>query len=156
MNHIRKHALTLSLAVGISACSVHEQADQSGSLLVIGDPLPSCITDRIAETSPNTPLLIVFFNPSCSDCRELLAVLREYDEENSGDLGFVPYLIGRDMTEADFEEYRRSGLGPDWDGCADPDREIYGLFATKTIPRVYLCYENVIQAMWLDVNDFFR
>lgn len=149
---IRKIVFVLATIIaGISACSVHEETDSSGSILVVGDPLPSCVMDRIAEVQ-GTPLLIVFFNPSCVDCQNLMAVLRDYNEENSADLGFTPYLIGRDMTEADFEEYRRSGLGPDWDGCADPDREIYGLFATKTIPRVYLCHDDVIKAIWLDEN----
>lgn len=84
--------------------------------------------------------VIVFFNTGCADCRrELPEVQAAYWEcaadVEAGRIRFV--CIAREEGHAEIETYwRAAGLTLPW--AAQESREVYGLFADRGIPRIYV------------------
>lgn len=81
---------------------------------------------------------LCFFATWCPPCQLELAAVQDtllpmfQDEED-----FRLVVVGREHTDADLTEYNKTknftfALYP------DPDREVYSLFASETIPRAYL------------------
>ena len=81
---------------------------------------------------------LCFFATWCPPCQLELAAVQDTllpMFQNEEDFRLV--VVGREHTDADLTEYNKTknftfALYP------DPEREVYSLFATETIPRAYL------------------
>lgn len=116
--------------------------------LKAGDSIPdfrvemndgSIVTD---EDLKGQTSVIMFFHTSCPDCQQALpAVQRIYDEYNSKGVKFA--LISREEAEGSIQGFW-SENGLEMPYSAQSSRDIYNLFATSRIPRIYISDENGI------------
>ena len=83
-------------------------------------------------------VLVSLFATWCGPCQlELAEVEKTLWPKYKDNKDFVLLVIGREHTDADLTKYneRKKFSFPLY---PDPKREVYSLFAEKTIPRVYL------------------
>lgn len=122
-----------------------------------GDPLPSFEVTTIdgvnvkSSDSYSAQLIIVFFNTTCPDCRRELPILQQQYVENlklPESEQSIYICISREEGAADVERYWTENsltlpVSP------QPDRNIYSLFASVGIPRIFFAKDGVI------TNSFF-
>jgi thiol-disulfide isomerase/thioredoxin len=136
----------------LGACSMSDDDDDSGSSEVkeyvkVGDRVPVFSVDVVdAEGRTSTfstaqltgETVIVLFNTSCGDCQRELPRLNDYYLEHRNDAGFQMVAISREEEpESVAAFWKEKGLSMPY--SPQPDRRIYGLFASAVIPRVYFC-----------------
>lgn len=120
----------------------------------VGDALPDftvTLSDG-AQVSPSTlsgkVSVIVFFNTTCKDCqRELPLVQRVYEDEGD-EVNFV--CISREQSAVDVAAYwgAQSLTLP---YSAQTDRSVYNLFASATIPRVYVTdADGIVRSVFVE------
>jgi peroxiredoxin len=82
-------------------------------------------------------VLINFFATWCGPCMEEMPHLQKDIFQEFKDKNFVMVAIGREHNDAELKEFRkkREFTIPI---AADPERKIYGHFATQYIPRNYV------------------
>jgi len=141
------------LCIFLSACITEDEEMESGNNLKVGDRIPSFSVvmndgsrvedeDLLGEVS-----LIVFFNTACKDCQQELPVIQRFYE------AFPQYpllCISREEGEASVSAYwqKQEFTMP---YSAQQDRKIYQLFASHTIPRIYVVdEEGIIRAVFTD------
>ena len=138
----------------------HEEPSVSEELLKVGDRLPSFSVDVIDGDSSfvfssdrlTGRTVIVFFHTTCSDCQRELPELNDYYLHHRGEPGFQMMAIAREETADSILSYwRTNNLSIPY--SPQPDRRIYNLFATATIPRVYICSPLGI-VEWIGIEDF--
>lgn len=152
--------LTLSLLVG---CVVDEsEGGEAGStdFIKLDDSLPAFsveVTDGdvhsvFSSWQISGPTVIVFFNTGCSDCQRELPRLNDYYLAHRFDDGFRMVAIAREESEESIVAFwQLKGLSIPY--SPQPDRRIYNLFASLTIPRVYFCsHEGIVT--WIGVEKF--
>jgi peroxiredoxin len=81
-----------------------------------------------------TNVLVIFFSTTCRACRTELHVL---DERLPRSKRLVTLAVGRENTKTELAAFRRAEK-LDFQFIADPERVMYGLFASSQIPRTYL------------------
>ena len=127
---------------------------QTGADLVLGDKIPdfSVIMNDGTEITGRElrqgKACIVFFTTKCPDCQKTLPdVQRLYEEYSPEGVRFA--LISREEGVESVSQY--------WQGSeftmpysAQNDRKIYELFAKTRVPRVYICNDGVIKAVFTD------
>lgn len=135
--------MTALLVALLAVVIVHAQ-DSGKSYLKIGDSLPTFTlksstygTVRSADLKGKV-VLVTLFATWCPPCQKELADVKEqlwpkYKDNKQ----FQLLVIGREHTEAELKKYnaRKKFTFPLY---PDPKREVYSLFAEKTIPRAYL------------------
>ena len=127
-----------------------------GADLKVGDALPTfSVTMNDGSTVSEQSLkenisLVMFFHTTCPDCqRTLPEVQRLYDEYKDSDtVRFV--LISREQEASAIESYWTTNqLNMPY--SAQTTREIYQLFASNRIPRIYISDRNgIIQHIYTD------
>lgn len=127
---------------------------QTGADLAVGDAVPDFTVTMNDGTSVTGASLregtscIVFFTTVCPDCRETLPhIQRIYDEYLPKGVNFV--LISREEGPQTIEKYW-SEQDYTMPYSAQNDRIIYELFARTRVPRVYICREGIIKAIFTD------
>ena len=122
--------------------------------LVAGDHLPDFVVTMSDGAQVSGKQLssgvscVVFFTTACPDCRNTLPHLqRLYEEYASCGVKFA--LISREEGAESIAAY--------WDSeaftmpySAQDDRIVYELFAKTRVPRVYICKEGIIKAIFTD------
>ena len=144
MNMLRRISFPLLLATTILSAvvltSMALRADD-GSLLQIGDTMPAFSVLPLGATDSlrsaelrGKPCAIVFFDSGCYDCRKALPRVERMQHEFPN----VRFLcIAREQQAPDVETYwKQEGLT--LTVAAPGNREIYNLFARRTIPRLYV------------------
>ena len=141
------------LCISLSACITEDEEMESGNNLEVGDRIPSFSVvmndgsrvedeDLLGEVS-----LIVFLNTACKDCQQELPVIQRFYEAFSQ----YPLLcISREEGEASVSAYwqKQEFTMP---YSAQQDRRVYQLFASHTIPRIYVVdEEGIIRAIFTD------
>lgn len=141
------------LCISLSACITEDEEMESGNNLEVGDRIPSFSVvmndgsrvedeDLLGEVS-----LIVFFNTACKDCQQELPVIQRFYEAFSQ----YPLLcISREEGEASVSAYwqKQEFTMP---YSAQQDRRVYQLFASHTIPRIYVVdEEGIIRVVFTD------
>ena len=141
------------LCISLSACITEDEEMESGNNLEVGDRIPSFSVvmndgsrvedeDLLGEVS-----LIVFFNTACKDCQQELPVIQRFYEAFSQ----YPLLcISREEGEVSVSAYwqKQEFTMP---YSAQQDRRVYQLFASHTIPRIYVVdEEGIIRAVFTD------
>ncbi len=97
--------------------------------------------------------LLVLFHTGCKDCRRELPVVNEVYEALKGDENCQVVTIAREESRASVLAY--------WEGQSfsmpfflDPDRAVFSLFATSTIPRFYLIdAAGIVQWLAIETLD---
>ena len=132
---------------------IQDTPPEGRSLIADGDRLPQfsvTMADGATVTTDDlagAPSMIVLFTTTCPDCRELLPVLEELHHRHPG---LRMLLIARSQDAATLAAY--------WEANAltlpyspQPDAAVYHLFATATVPRVYLADATLtVRAQWDD------
>ena len=114
----------------------------------VGDSLPEFrVTDLVGGNWTGDGLahsgkvvVILFFNPGCEDCRKEMPRLSSaynhleevYGEEHIQFIG-----IGRESNETQTMEFVQK-FGVRFPMCPQKDRKVFELFATLSIPRIYI------------------
>lgn len=151
INMRRLYTILLAAAILCTSCIKDRE---KGADLAVGDVIPDFKVTMNDGSTVNAGQLrsgiscIVFFTTVCQDCRETLPhVQRLYDEYMPQGVTFA--LISRAETE--------ETVAPHWEseGFTMPyspqkDRSVYELFASSRIPRVYICKDGVIRAIFTD------
>lgn len=145
-------------------CVVDEHSDEAdpdaSSIVRVGDRLPDFSVEVIDGSScrlfSNKSLegttVIVFFHTSCTDCQRELPELNAYYLRHRQEPGFQMVAIARDESEESIATYwQQHNLSIPY--SPQPDRQIYNLFATKYIPRVYICSAQGI-VLWMGIENF--
>lgn len=131
--------------LAISGCILENNSED---IIDAGDALPDfsvVMSDgSVVSTSSlkGSMSIVMFFHTSCPDCQQALpAVQRIYDEYNSKGVKFA--LISREEAEGSIQGFwTENGLEMPY--SAQSSRDIYNLFATSRIPRIYISDENGI------------
>lgn len=141
---------TLVLLICISCIKDNPEGEFE---LKIGEPIPVFSVIMNDGTTVNSSQLqkgiaiIMFFHTSCPDCRNTLpAVQQIYDQMGSE---FPMVLISREQSGDEIAEYW-SEMGYTLPYSPQTTREVYNLFATSRVPRVYICHDGIIEHIYTD------
>lgn len=140
-------------AVFLMSSCINEDPEKTADLKV-GDRIPdftvqmndgSSLTDEQLSEGVS---LIMFFHTSCPDCAATLPeVEKVYKAYGQSGVQFA--LISREESADSIARFwEEKGLSLKY--SAQATREIYNLFAGSRIPRVYVCYNGVIKAVFTD------
>lgn len=144
------------LAVFSACISDDPEKESPGADLSVGDALPAFqVTMNDGSTIRTSDLLggvsvVVLFSVDCGDCRlELPEIQRLWDLE----LGVPIVLIARENTEEQIDTFwQQARLTMPY--SPQPDRQVYSLFATSRVPRIYvsdaqgiICFSHADDAM---------
>lgn len=139
-----KHFISLLIItlVTLSSCLGKVEQVTSGSDIVrLGQQLPLFTITLNDNTTLNTaqlqgrPSVIVFFNTLCGDCRRELPIVQRVYDEYGQKVQFVCISRAQANDEV-FTYWKENELTMPY--SAQPDRSVYELFATGTIPRIYV------------------
>lgn len=128
-----------------TACVNEDNNSAKTEIIHVGDSLPYFVVTTLNECTVSTdslkgtPSLIVFFNTECSDCQQELPLLQKVYETYGNQLHFL--CIARDELADPIRAFW-SAHQLTMPVSPQPDRSIFELFATRTIPRVYLADAN--------------
>ncbi len=142
------------ITLSMTGC-ITEKSHGAGDIVLVGDKLPDfealMYDGSTVKTSDlaGTTSLIIFFDTDCKDCRATLPeVERLYREIGIGagdgsseETRFVSISRGED---AETVAAYWGGNGLTLPFSATGDRKIYDLFATNTVPRVYISDDELI------------
>jgi len=132
-------------------CSSFSEDDKVTEHVKVGDRVPSFsvnVKDGERQTTFTTNRLtgetvIMLFHTLCSDCQRELPVMNRYYLEHKDEAGFQMVAISREEDEKSVAAYwQEHGLQIPY--SAQTDRNIYNLFASSIIPRIYFCDEKGI------------
>ena len=139
-----KRLFVLFSFIGIISGCIHE--DNTGVEIKIGDTLPSfevvmndgsTVSD---ESLKGNVSVLMFFHTTCPDCQQALPRVQSIYEEYASE-GVVFTLIGRECSKDEIEAYwNENSLNLPY--SAQNDRVVYNLFASSSIPRIYISDEN--------------
>ena len=143
-----KYSSIIALLLLLTGCSmVNDGSDDPKDYVAVGDRLPAFTvpvvysdgtTGTFTSTALTGPTVVVFFHTSCSDCQRELPRLDAYYRQHQHDDGFQMVAISREENaESVATFWADQHLAIPY--SAQPDRRIYQLFATVTIPRIYFC-----------------
>lgn len=127
---------------------------QTGADLAIGDRVPDfsvVMNDGTVVTGEELRQgvsCIMFFTTACPDCKQTLPHIQTlYDEYSSKGVRFV--LISREETNESIQKHwAENGLTLPY--SVQKDRAVYELFAKTRVPRVYICKDGLIRAIFTD------
>jgi peroxiredoxin len=134
---------SLLLCLFASILSAAEQSEFESSLTKVGQQMPEIGWVTLdgqkfdAKSLHGKVVLINFFATWCGPCMQEMPHLQKHVFEKFKDKNFVMVAIGREHDETELNEFRkkREFTIPI---AADPERKIYGRFATQSIPRNYV------------------
>lgn len=149
------------VAVCMSACVRNDDDTPSEEYVHKGDLLPVFVADGPSGTSYHSAdargkiTIICLFNTTCPDCHRELPKLQYVWQELDGE-SFELACIGRERTLAEIAEFwEEQGFTMPY--YEDPLKTVYGLFATRTIPRIYLTDKaGIVREMWVENTDMTR
>lgn len=151
VSHMKRISLYILTILSLISCIKDKQ---TGADLIVGNRIPefSIIMNDGSELT-GTKLshgisCIVFFTTVCSDCKETLPHVQTlYDEYGPKGVQFA--LISREDGQESVSKYwleQRFTMPY----SAQSDRKVYELFAKTRVPRVYVCKDGVIKAIFTD------
>lgn len=151
-----KFFATIATCLTLTSCII-EPVGKGENDLQSGDVLPTFeVTTSTGEIVSRESLkghdsMIVFFNTDCSDCRKELPVLQNFFKLYADSVKII--CISREENEERVAQYWRDNkLTLPY--SAQPDRKIYNLFASSSIPRIYIAAPNLIIRQIYTDNHF--
>lgn len=149
---------TIFVALCFSSCLKDGGGGEviNGANLSINDPLPALdltLSDgsKINDgTLTNKVSLIFFFSTTCPDCMQQFPIAEQLYKEMKEEKDFVFCAISRSQGENTVSKYwKNENLTMPY--SAQNDSHVYGLFASRTIPRIYISdRNNIIKKMYDD------
>lgn len=142
----------------LTGCVKEELPDERS--LAVGDRVPAFSvmmsdggTFRSSELAGKHGM-IVFFNTECPDCRRELPKIQQAYDRVKDNPDYRVICIAREEGEVEIAAYwRENGLTLPY--SPQPDRTVYNMFATVSIPRVYITNPDlVIEAVYDDTAPF--
>lgn len=153
--------LLFSFLLLLSSCIKEEVSGGHSYALAEGDRLPPFSLTNEKETIHSARLqkqiaLLIFFNTTCSDCRQafpaIYSLYKRYEKEENVSI----VLIAREQNDTEVKEYF-TRQHYEMDFFSDPDRKVYALFASETIPRLFLAEKGgkivTVQAGAVDPDE---
>ncbi|MBR3589827.1 MAG: TlpA family protein disulfide reductase [Alistipes sp.] len=160
MKRLFRYIISLVVAVVAVGCvSENLPSKEESSKVYEGDMAPKFSTtlldgSRVSlDDYRGAPLLLIMFDCGCPDCKNLLDDLHSAISEGEK----VPQIlaIGRDSDSALIEQYRADN-GYTIPMAPDPDRAVYGLYASTYVPRAYLLDDSGrIVMMTIEYDDWY-
>ncbi len=158
----RINILFLLLTIAVASTGCIKDDDTDNDLVGVGDQLPQFSVQMNDGSTISTndllgaPSLIVFFDTTCPDCQQAMprvdSLYLEYGigagGKSSGQVHFVciSRAQGEEIVAAYWEE---SGFSMPY--SAQEDRTVYNLFATMTVPRVYISdSQTIVRSIYTD------
>lgn len=148
------HTLLLSSLLLQASC-ITEEDIESYSHVNAGDRLPEfSLVLNTGKTITTDSLrgkvsMLVFFNTNCNDCRVELPVVNAVTSGFGDEINVV--CISREEGEQEVSSYwQENSLTLPY--SSQDDSEIYKMFATSGIPRIYVADENLIVTYTFDDN----
>lgn len=129
-----------------------DKGEATEEYVQVGDPVPAFTVNGYdsAETVGKITL-ITFFDPECKDCQRELPLLQNAYNLLKYNNEFKMINIARGRTLENLAEVDEGATWLSMPCYPDPDRKIYNLFATSTIPRIYLVdQEGVVREKWVE------
>lgn len=134
-------SLFLSALIIFASCVTDDEPDNSG--VSVGDPLPhfSVTLDdgtHVSDVSLKGKVAVIeLFNTSCQDCRRSFPVMQQLYEWSREEDDIFVFAIARDEDHTSVAGYWHDNdltipFSP------QPDRQVYNLFATSGIPRIFI------------------
>ena len=142
MNRILKSVFLLcSCVFSFAVCSAQTVNSEGKNEVQVGDTVPpfSVMNNQgercDAASFLGQPVVLVFFNTGCRDCRKELPELQKLYEEMKSDVRFL--CISRAEPDSAVSVFwQANALTMPY--SAQPDKAVFHLFARRTIPRVYV------------------
>src|SRR5882724_3566945 len=133
----------LLLCAFASNLSAAERTEFESTLTKVGQQVPEIAWVTLdgqkfdAKILSGKVVLINFFATWCGPCMQEMPHLQKEVFQKFKDKNFVMVAIGREHNDAELKDFRkkREFTIP---MTADPERKIYGRFATQYIPRNYV------------------
>jgi peroxiredoxin len=143
MRNTRSCFAALILCAFATNLSAAEQTEFESTLTKVGQQVPEIGWVTLdgqkfdAKSLHGKVVLVNFFATWCGPCMQEMPRLQKEILEKFKGRNFVMVAIGREHNEAELKEFRkkREFTIPI---AADPERKIYGRFATQYIPRNYV------------------
>ncbi|MBO5801422.1 MAG: redoxin domain-containing protein [Alistipes sp.] len=140
--------------MAVSSC-INEDIPQPIERVKVGQPLPDfSVVMNNGEIVTGAMLregvsVIVFFHTSCPDCQQLLPQIEPLYDEYSA-LGVAFTLISRGEDKGSISAFWQSqNLTMPY--SPQKNKEVYELFATSLIPRVYISdNQGIVQSIFTD------
>jgi len=140
----RLHFVLLFLMIGAAVSAPGQTVPEDSTTLVrIGQESPDFTVTTLAghafspAQAKGGVVLLNFFATWCTACKMELPDLQKNIWEPFRKSGLTVLCIGREHSAQELEKFRDEN-GYTFDFAPDPKREIYGLFATRNIPRTIL------------------
>jgi thiol-disulfide isomerase/thioredoxin len=124
-------------------------------LVKVGDSVPdfSVMNYHSAQTAGKITL-ITFFDPECGDCRRERPLLQYVWDDMQEKDDFEMVNISRGWMLENVAAAADGALWLNMPCYPDPDRKIYNLFATSTVPRIYLVdRQGIVCKMWVEKTN---
>lgn len=156
--------LLFSFLLILSSCIKEEDSNKNSYALAEGDSLPEFSLTSEKETVHSAQLqkqiaLIIFFNTTCSDCRQSFPAIYSLYKQYKNEKTVSVVLIAREQNDAEVKDYFTQ-QHYEMDFFTDPARKVYGLFASQTIPRLFLTKKGgkivTVQAGAIDADAIKR
>lgn len=130
----------------LSLCSCIKEEIPPSFALQEGETLPVFTISNETETIRTTDLknkitIILFFNTTCPDCQRAFPAIQSLYEQYGTQPEVCIIAIARDQTENEVTGYFKL-YGYTFPFFTDPVRQVYTLFASQTIPRLFLAGKN--------------
>ena len=151
MKYLKNIFAVMLLVLCIVSCIKDDEPAQRD--LEVGDSIPDfTVLMNDGTTVTGTSLrkgvsIVMFFHTGCPDCQNTLPSVQQIYDEYSNEVSFA--LISREQGNDEVKLY--------WDNkgytmpySAQTSRNVYNLFATTRVPRVYICKDGIIKFMYDD------
>ena len=136
-------ALLYRVLIPVNDLGRYHLAQSVGTLTSLREPAPDFTVTmadggavRLSDLQGGV-VLLCFFTTSSEPCDLELTQLRNIWNTFHGQPGFQMLAIGRDESVDAVREFGRQH-GFTFPLAADPDRSVFGLFASEGVPRLYL------------------
>ena len=135
----------------LSGC-VKDNGEAAEEYVQVGDSVPVfTVNDYDSAETIGKITLITFFDPECRDCRRELPLLQNAYNLLKYNNEFQMINIARGRTLENLAEANEGATWLSMPCYPDLDREIYNLFATSTIPRIYLVdRDGIVREKWVE------
>ena len=136
---------------------VIENTEPDSETIHVGDKLPffTIKTSQGDSLSTNDllgkPTVLVFFHTMCGDCQRELPIIESLYQKYGKEVRFI--CISREQTDEEVAAYwEKHQLSIPY--SAQTDRSVFSLFASSTIPRIYITdTTNTITAIFIEKAD---
>lgn len=153
MNRVGKIFAAIALSLAVS-CISDKTMEGDGTIVGVGDAIPDFsvkMNDGSTVTGSslrNGVSCIMFFHTECPDCSKTLTQMQPvYGKYASEGVKFA--LISREEPQQQVSAHWNEN-GYTMPFSAQSDRSVYNLFATHTVPRVFICKGGTVQALFTD------